>query len=184
MSWLSKAVKSAKKVVTNPLEALENATESTLEAVTLGAVDFEEGYKIQGMSDALAPEVEVSTEAADIRADLLRQGWEDYVQRFQPVAEDLMALSTWNSPGVATEEVATAKDRAGKAYGMSAEADQAVRQRYGVSLSADQQAAEDRRNALGMAAAVADAANARRGELFDRNLAIATGVGQSVSGAA
>lgn len=109
----------------------------------------------------------------DILAGIYRDQWEDYVTRFFPLEDELVA--TYNNPevhnriiGAATQKAATGFDAAQGSYARSMS-------RYGMSPDAQVTQETDRSFNLGRTLAVVDAKNRTRQALVDRDQGMLAG---------
>jgi len=101
--------------------------------------------------------------------------WADYQTRFVPIENQLMNMTTYNNPGLATTEINRAETDAGATYDNISNSPAIQLGRYGMGMTADQQQSSDRLNNIGKAGSVVDAANNIRLKLVERNQMIASG---------
>lgn len=106
---------------------------------------------------------------------LTRAQWADYVQRFSPVENRLMDMTTYNSPEITAHEVERGTATAGQAIDVASRGRALNRAQYGLTARAGQQALEARQDNIARSTAVVEAANRIRQNLIERNRNIAVG---------
>lgn len=113
--------------------------------------------------------------AAKKLAEVTREYWADWLSQGPALQRQLMAMTTYENPNLAAEEVSAGTQRANTALDVASVNYQNDLHGYGVTQTAEQSAVNSRLEALNRTTQVADAANRIRQNLFDRNRAIATG---------
>ena len=110
-------------------------------------------------------------------AALTRAQWTDYQQRYAPLENQLMQLTTYTPEGRAAlqNNIAKATADADAAFTSAAGAQQRNFARYGMAPTADQQAVMNRVNGMARTAAEVDAANTTTRTQIDTNRSIAIG---------
>ena len=116
-----------------------------------------------------------SSDPSTTVGQLTRSQWADYVSRFSPIENQLMGMTTYNSPGLVSSEIAKGVEIADNASATATGMRAMNRSQYGLTPRAGQQALEARQDNLTRSTAVVDAANRIRQSLIDRNRAIASG---------
>ena len=118
--------------------------------------------------------------ASEKRAGLVREQWDDYKTRFQPVENKLISdmggsgsHTTYNDAGIANANLA-----ANTAYASAADMEQRDRQRLGQGLSATQVQAQSTNNAMAKSAGTATAVNqASQSDIDRKNSVMSAGLG-------
>ena len=135
-----------------------------------------------GSSDNSTPEP-FDRNASTKRAGLVREQWNDYKTRFQPVENKLISdmgtgdHTTFNDAGVAT-----AGRAADSAYTSAAAMEQRDRARIGQGLSAVQMQSQQTSNNLARAASTAQAVNtASQADIDRKNTVMSSGLGAASS---
>jgi hypothetical protein len=119
--------------------------------------------------------------ASTKRASLVRQQWEDYKTRFQPVENKLIndmgtgEHTTFNEAGIAT-----ANRAADTAYSSAADMEQRDRQRLGQGLNGLQLQAQQSNNNMARSAGTATAVNqASQADIDRKNAVMSAGLGSA-----
>lgn len=122
-------------------------------------------------------------EASKKRAALVREQWDDYKARFQPVENQLIkdmgsgSHTTYNDAGIAA-----ANNAANTAYAGAAEMEQRDRERLGQGLSSVQQQAQRTNNDMAKSTGTATAVNqASQADLDRKNAVMSAGLGTAAS---
>lgn len=113
--------------------------------------------------------------ASDTWAWITRRNWQDYQDRFVPLEDELLNMTTYNNPGLARQEVSKGVGAVDTALDTSNRMQDQYFSRYGAAVSDDQRQVRQRMRRLQRGAAVTDAANRIRQRLIDQNRAIALG---------
>jgi hypothetical protein len=107
-----------------------------------------------------------------VTANLLRNEYQDYLDRYAPIEQQMYDLTTFRNPGLVQQEIDQAIGADGyvsKALAGGVQQQQRSAARYGLSLNPHQQAAQDRQNNLTAATTKVHAANTIRRGLSERN---------------
>lgn len=119
--------------------------------------------------------------ASTKRASLVRQQWEDYKTRFQPVENKLIndmgtgEHTTFNEAGIAT-----ANRAADTAYSSAADMEQRDRQRLGQGLNGLQLQAQQSNNNMARSVGTATAVNqASQADIDRKNAVMSAGLGSA-----
>jgi len=121
--------------------------------------------------------------ASNKRADLVRQQWDDYKTRFQPVENKLISEmgqgdhTSFNGAGIATAQRA-----ADTAYTSAADMESRDRARMGQGLNATQVQAQQTNNAMARSAGTATAVNtASQADIDRKNTVMSSGLGSAAA---
>ena len=133
---------------------------------------------------------------AKVTGELTRKQWEDYQNRFVPIENRVMNMTSYNSPWLVTREINQAiggkvmdlapggtgtgsatwdSGYVNRALDASRDSQERSFARYGIAPNAQQRQALDRQSALTQSTAVVDAANRIRQRISERNQSIAQG---------
>lgn len=121
-------------------------------------------------------------QASNTWAWITRAQYKDYQQRFVPMEDELLNMTTYNNPALVAGELGKGRQAVNKAFDTArAQQDQHM-SRYGAAISADQLRSRGRSANLGRSAAIVDAANRIRARLIDQNRDIALGAASTAAG--
>lgn len=123
-------------------------------------------------------------QASDTWAWITRAQYKDYVNRFVPMENELIGMTSYKNPAVVQEAVDKGALAASNAYDTAAAQQDQTYGRYGAAISADQLRTIDRSRDLGKTAAIVDAANRIRQDLIDQDRAIAFGMSNAATSVA
>jgi hypothetical protein len=115
--------------------------------------------------------------AAEMGATLTRAQWNDYLARFQPIENALIASTGYMNPSIYTNQVQEGIRKTGTAFDAATGMKNTALSRMGLAPTAEQQAYLNKVNNIGRSAAVVDAANTIRQRIADRDRAIMMGTG-------
>jgi hypothetical protein len=146
-----------------------------------GNQQFETTYNDQGLVNIIPPEFGGEDQASDTWAWITRAQWADYLDRFAPREEQLLAMSTYFNPALAKEEINKAKRASGSAFDTSQRMQQQYESRYGAGALGGEQAYDQRVASIGKSAAIVDAANRITQKLIDQNREIAVGASEAAN---
>jgi hypothetical protein len=121
--------------------------------------------------------------ASNKRADLVRQQWDDYKTRLQPVENKLITdMGTGNHTAFNDAGVATAQRAADTAYTSAADMENRDRARMGQGLSATQAQAQQTNNDMARSAGTATAVNtASQADIDRKNTVMSSGLGSAAA---
>jgi hypothetical protein len=142
---------------------------------------FAAGINDMGLVDITPPEFSGEDKASDTWAWITRAQWADYMDRFAPRENQLMAMSTYFNPEIATQQVDKAKVAAGTAFDTSQRMQQQYESRYGAGALGGERAYDQRVASVGKSAAIVDAANRITQKLIDQNREIAVGASEAAN---
>jgi hypothetical protein len=106
-------------------------------------------------------------------AKVHRAEWEDYISRFAPIEDKLIAM--YNDGEGRAESVEKAGETAGLAFNRSREQTDRTFSRYGLNLTDRQKTSRDKNQALEKTAAMAGAKNSMREAKEDQRMNIMSG---------
>lgn len=135
-----------------------------------------------GSSSQSVPE-SFDRSASNKRASLVREQWDDYKTRFQPVENKLIndmgtgSHTNFNAAGIETANLA-----ANTAYSSAADMEQRDRQRLGQGLSSTQLQAQNTNNDMAKSAGTATAVNqASQADIDRKNAVMSAGLGSAAA---
>lgn len=117
--------------------------------------------------------------ASKTYAQMTREQWSDYLNRFVPVENAL--ISSYQNPGMAAAQISGARQLSDAAFTAAEGTAQRQAARYGLNMQSDP--AYQRRVDLGQAAASTDAANMTRMHINDRDKMLLEGGISTTQGA-
>lgn len=121
--------------------------------------------------------------ASTKRASLVREQWDDYKTRFQPVENKLISdMGTGSHTNFNNEGIATANLAANTAYTSAADMEQRDRQRLGQGLNGQQLQAQQTNNNMAKSAGTATAVNqASQADIDRKNAVMSAGLGSAAA---
>lgn len=117
--------------------------------------------------------------ASQIRARIARQQWQDYLQRFAPIEQEL--INSIGNKELLRKAIARGDENVERSFDSARGQFQRRLSRQGVGLSTDQAAASERSMGLSEAAAKVASRNRTRMNVRDREMQILGGTGGSVA---
>ena len=113
--------------------------------------------------------------ASEMQSRVTRATWDDYVKRFQPSSDALIASTGFMNPSIYGQQVRAGMGQVNKAYDSALGTQETSLSRLGLSQSGEQRAYNNIQNNVGRSASVVDAANRIRQRISARDQAIAYG---------
>lgn len=150
----------------------------------------QEAARIQGLQDQtnetfgeLAPffdngyyDPNSKTAAQDMRVALLRADWDDWVTRFLPIEQEIVA--SLGNPEVMNAEINRARSNVNRAFDRQNTQRAEFNRRYGIEQTPQVAQHNQRTSNIMRAAALSDSANDARRQVEDREMNILAGFGR------